>query len=602
MTIMNRNEFEDKFGYPIEEVESMRKMFKNRRTKKERIWRMLDAYDTGEFWDTIRHRLPKHQIIPDTNHVFYVKDNIVNSTYAAPYIADVLPVDPGDMEEARTINKFLEYEYNRHYLGEKQLKIGTRAALLNCGFIQLGWNKDANFKVGENTNKGEIEITPRDPMAVLLDPNYDEFQEGRALFILSEDSYEEIIAKYPDAKEQIDEAIKKDDENRTHVENLANQTDVGKGYYNKDVSPTTQGMLPVYIAFKKVAKDGGGIRIDQIIYTMSDIILDARMDIKPSYFPVVSLYSTPPEKDGYGISVIQRILKNAMTLNILDSISVTHVYASQRTPTVIDLRSGLNPQRVANEINDPDRVFAITDGDVTKALQKIEYPQLPQNLEYIKSSLEEAIEKITGIDPKYIGRDTASVTTTGGMERLQSRVSMTDNTRINLIEKYAKDLTRMLMDFYIHFGGKRHFATNPSYESSEQEALELDFTKYKNKQEKHQFSYHIDASPLLPKSRARLAESANIIMQIQMQYQGQIELLTPEEWLFYQDFPQKDMILDRMKLDRLRDDYEDISSEIASFGAMTEEGMRPEEAVNQLAEERKAKREPSVMRNQLQNQ
>ena len=599
---MKAEEFVEKFGYEVAEVDQLLKLFKTQRSRKERVWRMLDAYDSGEFWDTIRSRLPKHQIIPDTNHVFYVKDNIVNSTYAAPYIADVLPTDPGDQEESRVINKFLEYEYNRHNLGEKQLKIGTRAALLNCGFLQLGWNADTSFKVGDQTNKGEIEVTPRDPMSVLLDPNYDNFQDGRALFILSEDSYESIVSKYPDAREEIDEMVRRNKEDDIAVVNPVNQLDLGKGYFNKDVHPTAEGMLPVFIAFRKVPKENGGERIDQIIYTTNHIVLLAKKDIKPSYFPVVALYSTPPEKDGYGIGVVQRILKNAMTLNILDSISVTHVYASQRTPTVLDTRTGLNPARVANEINNPDRVFAISDGDVTRALQKLEYPPLPANLEYIKRSLEEAIEKITGIDQKYIGRDTASVTTTGGMERLQSRVSMTDNTRVNLIEKYAKDLTRMLMDFYIHFGGTRYFATNPEYMEEQKEALEIDFTKYKGKYDgKHQFTYHIEASPLLPKNRARLAESANLIMQVQMQYQGQVELLTPEEWLFYQDFPQKDMILDRMKLDRLKDDYEEISSEIASFGAMTEEGMRPEAAVDQLAQERKTKREPGVMRKQLQN-
>jgi len=352
-----------------------------------------------------------------------------------------------------------------------------------------------------------------------------------------------------------------------------------------------------------VVDEKGNLRIDQIIYTMSHIVLESQKNIKPSYFPIVALYSTPPEKDGYGIGVVQRIMKNALTLNILDSINVTHVYASQRTPTVMSLQSGLNPERVAREINDPDRVFPVAEGDVTKVLQKLNYPELPKNLEFIKSSIEESIEKITGIDVKYTGRDTASVTTTGGMERLQTRVSMTDNTRINLIEKYAKDLTRTILDFYIHFGGKRSFATNPTYENSEREALEIDFNKFKGQnQERHQFSYHIDASPLLPKSRARLAESANQIMQVQMQYQGQIELLTPEEWLFYQDFPQKDMILDRMKLDRLKDDYEDITSEIASFGAMADEGMRPEEAVKQLAEERKARREPAVMKKSLEKQ
>ena len=599
---MKQDEFVEKFGYEVGEVDQLLKLFKTQRSRKERVWRMLDAYDSGEFWDTIKNRLPKHQIIPDTNHVFYVKDNIVNSTYAAPYIADVLPNDPADQEETRTINKFLEYEYNRHDLGDKQLKIGTRAALLNCGFLQLGWNSDTSFKIGDQTNKGEIEVTPRDPMAVLLDPNYDNFQDGRALFILSEDSYESIVARYPDAREEIDEMVRRNKEDDIAVVNPVNQLDIGKGYFNKDVHPTAEGMLPVYIAYRRVPKDNGGERIDQIIYTTNYIVLQAKKDIKPSYFPVVGLYSTPPEKDGYGIGVVQRILKNAMTLNILDSISVTHVYASQRTPTVLDTRTGLNPARVAQEINNPDRVFAISDGDVSRALQKLEYPPLPANLEYIKSSLEQSIEKITGIDAKYIGRDTASVTTTGGMERLQSRVSMTDNTRVNLIEKYARELTRMMMDFYIHFGGTRYFATNPEYMEEQKEALEIDFNKYKgNYNGTHQFSYHIEASPLLPKNRARLAEAANLIMQVQMQYQGQVELLTPEEWLFYQDFPQKDMILDRMKLDRLKDDYEEISSEIASFGAMTEEGMRPEAAVDQLAQERKTKREPGVMRNQLQN-
>ncbi len=599
---MKQDDFVEKFGYEVGEVDQLLKLFKTQRSRKERVWRMLDAYDSGEFWDTIKNRLPKHQIIPDTNHVFYVKDNIVNSTYAAPYIADVLPNDPADQEETRTINKFLEYEYNRHDLGDKQLKIGTRAALLNCGFLQLGWNSDTSFKIGDQTNKGEIEVTPRDPMAVLLDPNYDNFQDGRALFILSEDSYESIVARYPDAREEIDEMVRRNKEDDIAVVNPVNQLDIGKGYFNKDVHPTAEGMLPVYIAYRRVPKDNGGERIDQIIYTTNYIVLQAKKDIKPSYFPVVGLYSTPPEKDGYGIGVVQRILKNAMTLNILDSISVTHVYASQRTPTVLDTRTGLNPARVAQEINNPDRVFAISDGDVSRALQKLEYPPLPANLEYIKSSLEQSIEKITGIDQKYIGRDTASVTTTGGMERLQSRVSMTDNTRVNLIEKYARELTRMMMDFYIHFGGTRYFATNPEYMEEQKEALEIDFNKYKgNYNGTHQFSYHIEASPLLPKNRARLAEAANLIMQVQMQYQGQVELLTPEEWLFYQDFPQKDMILDRMKLDRLKDDYEEISSEIASFGAMTEEGMRPEAAVDQLAQERKTKREPGVMRNQLQN-
>ena len=93
-------------------------------------------------------------------------------------------------------------------------------------------------------------------------------------------------------------------------------------------------------------------------------------------------------------------------------------------------------------------------------------------------------------------------------------------------------------------------------------------------------------------------------MQFQMQYQQggqQVQLMTPEEWLFFQDFPQKDMILDRMKLERIRNDKEEIAAELTSFASMTEQNMRPEAAVEQLAAERAERRKPNVMKNMLNN-
>ncbi len=609
---MTHAKFEEDFGYTIQEVDELRKHFKSRRARKERMWKLIDAYDSGEFWDTLRTKLPQHQIIPDTNYVYYVKDNIVNSTFSAPYIADVLPIDGGSdkdddelYEETRTLNKFIEFEYNRQELGHKQLQLGSRTALLNVSFLQCGWDNSESFTINDIKNKGQMEFIPRDAMAVLLDPNYEDFQEGRAVYILTEDSYENTIAKYPQAKDELldDKDQKEEDKNKMQYINTSSQADVGKGYHTKGVTPMAEGMVAIFIAFKKTALEKGGYRVDQIIYTDNLVILETKKGIKPNYFPLVALYASPPERDGYGVGVVERILKNALSLNILDSIAVTHTYAAQRTPILLDTRSGLLPERIKKDLNMPDRIFPIHEGDVTKTVHRLDFPALPDNLQVIAERLEQSIARITGIDDKYTGRDTASVTTTGGMERLQSRATMTDNTRIQMIEKYARDLTRTILDFYVYYGGERSFVTNATYEENERKALEVDFTEYKGKYHDNitKFAYHIDASPLLPKNRQRLAESANMIMQVQMQYQGEIELLSPEEWLFFQDFPQKDMILDRMKLDRLRNDYEDISAEIASFGAMTEEGMRPEEAVKQLADERAASREPAVMRKQAQS-
>jgi hypothetical protein len=366
------------------------------------------------------------------------------------------------------------------------------------------------------------------------------------------------------------------------------------------VMPISEGMYPVYIAFKKVVSENT-LRFDQIIYTTGNVVLDYTQGIKPEYFPIVALYGLPPSSDPWGVSICQRVLKNVLSLNILDSIAVTHTYASQRTPFVFDTNSGISIARLQKDINNPDAIFPVSQGLARDALYRLEYPKLPDNLQYIRDGLENSIEKISGIDVKYTGRDTASVTTTGGMERLQQRVSMSDNTRISMIEKYAKDLTRMSLDFYILHADKVDVKLSNSRDKDEQDALTIDFNQYRIK--KKEFLYSINASPLMPKNRARLAEAANIIMQVQLQYAQQgVQLLTPEEWLFFQDFAQKDMILDRMKYDRMRNDEEEIASELTSFGAMTEEGMRPEMAVKQLAEERKLRRNPGIQRKITENQ
>ncbi len=604
---MTEKEFDDlQLGYTLHDLQTLRDEFRNGRMTLENTWKVLDAYDSGKFWDEIKVKLPKHQIIPDTNKVFYVKNNMINSVYSAPYLADVLPLDPADQDEARQINKLLEYAYNKHEIGNKQLQAGERAALLNVGFLQIGWNDDVTYTMGEGgktvTQNGDIEVIVRDPKDVFLDPNFKDFQRGRALFIVTEDSSENLLAEYPACREELLALVKADeDRRRTGAQLLASavNTDSVNNYHSLDVQKGSVGMFTVTIAYKMVA-DENGRRVDQVIYVAGSVVLEYKKGIVPECYPIVALYNLPPERDAYGVGVCSRILRNALSLNILDSIAVTHTYASQRTPLILDLRSGLNLARVAADMNNPDRIFPITSGTARDALVRMDYPELPRSLDIIRNGLSDAINEISGIDDRYTGRDTGSVTTTGGMERLQQRISLTDNTRIAMVEQYARNLSRMILEFYIAKGGKRAFVSVNNYEDPVKAVLTVDFDKYHDK--KKNFVYSINATPLLPKTRQRLAEAANIIMQVQMQYGGQIQLLTPEEWMFFQDFPQKDMILDRMKIDRLRNDQQEIASELTSFGSLTEQGMRPEAAVEQLANERAIRREPNVQRKILQAQ
>ena len=94
------------------------------------------------------------------------------------------------------------------------------------------------------------------------------------------------------------------------------------------------------------------------------------------------------------------------------------------------------------------------------------------------------------------------------------------------------------------------------------------------------------ASPYLPKNRIRYAESATEIMAMQSQYQMNPPLITPEEWLKYQDFPQKDIMLQRMEAQRLQDDVQDITENVVNFSSLVQQGVSPDGAVQMLADEK----------------
>jgi len=75
-----------------------------------------------------------------------------------------------------------------------------------------------------------------------------------------------------------------------------------------------------------------------------------------------------------------------------------------------------------------------------------------------------------------------------------------------------------------------------------------------------------------------------------MQYNPQPPIITLEEWVSYKDIPMKYHILKRIQDDRRRNDIEEVESDLVSFAGMVDQGMRPEQAVAQLANERQLKR------------
>lgn len=582
-------EFTERVGYDVlEKVLPLFQHFKNQRAPYERLWKLLDAYDRGFFWEAINKELPGYYIKPDTNYINYIKQTLVNGLYSGAYRGDVTPRSSQHKHIGDKLNRFLEYVWTKFNIPYKVMRAGERAALLNVGVLQFGWKADVIGKA-DNRFTGDLECRFLDIMSVFPDPAVVDPDEGKAIFIAEEKPLIELINEprfRKRARNYLDMLRAQDNKEDMRSPISLDEGEYGKGYYNQRPRLSEDGTARLLTCYYKHATDEG-YRIDQIWLIDNGYILDIKTNILPKTFPIKFLYCVPPVTDPYGTPITKLVLNNAMTVNILDSIETTHIYASQKRPKIINKNSGIDFEAFAKYGSHPDRLW-VSNGAPQGVVEYLDLPDLPGDRHLIYERLDRKIKEVSGLDEKYTGRDTGSVQTTGGVEAVQQRVSLTDNGRVVMLANFIGDITKLILQFYIEFGGERQFPT-VTKQGRLDEIMDINFDELQ--QNEVEFDLSVNVTPHLPNNVARRSQAADIIMEKQMQYQFQPPLMTPEEWLANQDFPNKHEILDRIEADRMQDDMQELMSDMANYAGLVQQGVRPEEAVKMLAQERALKRQ-----------
>ena len=118
-------QFEDQLGYTSVHIMELFKHFAAGRKSYERLWKVLDAYDKGDFWTVINNKLPDYSVKPDTNWINYVKTNYVNSLYVGSYRGVVIPRKYQYNQQALAINEFIEYIFNKLDIPGIQMQISS---------------------------------------------------------------------------------------------------------------------------------------------------------------------------------------------------------------------------------------------------------------------------------------------------------------------------------------------------------------------------------------------------------------------------------------------------------------------------------------------
>ena len=531
----------------------------------------LDATDRGKLWEAVRAEFPKYQILPDTNFISYVKQNILASIYTVGKSARLIPTSDKDKEIVEQLNIALDNIWSTLNVAKYQMEAGERAALLNYGVTQVGWDNNIITGTGDTFRKGEIvlkNINPlkfmRDPFATCLDTaswcvTWDSYHKS---VILDNDSYKEEFKKYLNEYRSVDSTGQMPENSTDHV------------------SRSSSNKKDYYTIYTYWVNDNG--KIHEIHLVNNEYVLLCKQDIKPSAFPFAELYCNLPAGDLFGTSECAKIFSNNLAYNIMSSIILTSEYKNQRPPRFVNGNSGINVATFVKHGNDADRTF-IVQGDASKAVHYHQFPQPTQQAIQSMGFLSSDVKTITGVDDRYTGRDTGSVLTTGGIESMLDQVTMIDAPKVENYETYCKRLTQLIISNCIQYSFKRSYFTQDQ-RTLKWKTVEVDFPKIDNDTI---FSYELVISSELPKNKTRIESVANHLMEMQMQYQGQgidVDLITPEEWLMMQDLPMREYMQERMGIQRTQNWVSMVSQAITQYAGLVENGADPEEAISATAD------------------
>lgn len=529
---------------------------------------LLDATDNGDIWKALHAKFPNFQILPDSNHVSYVKSNILASLYTTAKSAEVIFTSESDKEVCQYVNIALEHTWDTEDVGYYQFLAGERAALCNLGITQVGWEEDITRGSKNNKAKGRVVYKNIDPIKFRRDPFAKDLDASKWCCVYEQyDKY--VFESDPRYKEKFSEYKK-----------TATGATVSEPNYPS--GPDRFSSKDNYLLYIYWVKDEDG-KINEYHVINNECILYKKEDIKPSCFPFALLYCNPPSSGLIGISEPANIFANSVAYNMLRSVALTAEYKNQRPPKFINKQSGLNVQSFSKHGDEADRTF-IVNGDATRAVHYHQFPNVSSTLPSQLESLSYDIQNISGVDGRYTGRDTGSIITTGGTEEMLNRVTLIDTPKIILYEHYTRDLTKLTLMNMLEFSPTRNYLVKSKTDPNKYDTVKVPFPDIDRDT---LFEYTIQISSELPKNKQRLMAWANTMMEKQMQYQRegqQVDLMTAEEWLQYQDVPYKEQMLERMGFQRQTDALEEAAQVIYEYGQMVDQGMLPEDALMSSAQ------------------
>jgi hypothetical protein len=207
----------------------------------------------------------------------------------------------------------------------------------------------------------------------------------------------------------------------------------------------------------------------------------------------------------------------------------------------------------------------------------------------VEDRLKNDMREIVGITEAYTGNSVGSLTTSTGVNSLIERASVRDKDKMIQIDDFVERISYLIiLNVMYNWDRVRPIMTiekngEPRYDLYEP----LDPITMDNLEIRVRSNVYARA-PITQESKRQQADK---LMQMQGQFQFNPPLITPEEWLQFQDFDMQDEIMKRMEEDRRKleqqklDEKAGTTVQLAMQAAqMLTQGIPAEQVQAQLAQ------------------
>lgn len=555
--------------------------------EQERVFKILDAADRSDIWKVYNRKLPPYVQTPVNNQITIIKEATKASIMPTCYQGEFRPMSMSANELANTANKYFQMKWAASGMDEVNSDAADYAFLHGTSGVLFGWNKDIVDETDTSTlmvKRTELQAKAWHPSNIFPDPSAATVGEMRYIFFAERKS-KDFLRSIPRFQNAL-----------TLIDQLNDSVGVVNPNHILDKAKLSAKDVVTFITcYKRVLRN----RVDpatgiprmqncvDIIYMAGRTILDIAPNIQPNTIPFVPLYDEKVPNNFWGVSKCYKVLSMVLALNQLDSTEATGYFKNQNPAEFVNAMAGLNVAEYQRKRDNPDAAFTVN-CDPKSVQSYADRPELPKDLDSFRQYLLAAIQQVSGVDSAYTGRSYGSVQTTGGVSQVIDRATMRDNTRIKMIDSFIKNEIQLISQFYIVNGTKENFFPVSDNQRQQQNQTELQFDPASLI---GRDDIEICVSNAAPRSNQSYEDAANKLFELQMKYQpaahGYPDLITPDEMISWLNIPksQQSVLRERMRAQMENMKIEEYTAVLTAIGSLTNGGMTPEMAVQEVAKQ-----------------